>query len=455
MSSYDLIVIGGGPGGYPLAIRMSQNGWKVAVIEEDELGGTCLNWGCIPTKALLASAKGFHFLKHAQEWGLSVEKVGFSWEKVQARKNEVVLKLRQGIDKTFQKLGVDHIKGTACFNPNQAGKVTINGEKQIEGKRICLAVGSKPWRPDFFPQEPELIWTSDEAIHSTHIPESLLIIGGGVIGLELGQVFQEFGSHVTIVEMMDQILPGLDTAVAKRLLPVFKKTGLEIHLGKKVERLQRNGSAVNAVIAGQEKTFDRVLLAMGRQANLSVFSSPPAPELLNGRLLRVDQTYQTPCPNVFAIGDCIPGPMLAHRATYDACVLSEFWGGKTMVPDYRFVPSCVYTYPEVAWVGRNEEQLKAEGIAYKTGRSMFSANGKALASGEADGQIKTLAAEDGTLLGAVLWGPEVGNMIAEAVLFGQKQIRLAHPMEVIYPHPTLSEAFLESLQNAMGVGVHG
>lgn len=450
----DLIVIGAGPGGYPLALHMARKGWKVAVIERENVGGTCLNWGCIPTKALLASAKGFHFLKHAGSWGLSAGTPGFDWPAIQNRKGTVVQTLRNGIRQLLQKAGVELVSGEARLKPGK--RVVVSGSAPWEGeaKHVCLAVGSIPWAPQGFPTDRKLFWTSNEALAATEIPETLLIVGGGVIGLELGQVFAEFGSKVTVVEMMPQILPGLDAATARRLLPVFKKAGLEILTGTKVENLGENAGEVTATFGDQTRTFKKALLAMGRRPDLAVLADSGLNLAMEKQFLKIDDGFQTSEPGIYAIGDCVPGPMLAHKASYDAMILADRLAGGTKKASYAAVPSCVYTYPEISWVGLSEEEIKAKGLACKVGRFPFTANGKALCAGEPDGQVKIMLGDDSKLLGAVLWGPEVSNLIGEptlAMTLGLDAHQVAH---VIHAHPTLAEAVLEGVENALGCGVH-
>jgi len=451
---FQLIVIGAGPGGYPLALRAAKQGWKVALVERDEVGGTCLNWGCIPTKALLASAKGFAFLQNAAHLGLSAGEIGFDWAKIQARKNKVVDQLRSGIRKLLEKAGVTLVKGDARLHPGL--RVTVSGASpwEADGERICLAVGSRPWIPPGIPTDPTWFWTSDQALGATAIPEKLLVVGGGVIGLELGQVFARFGAKVTIVEMQPQILPGLDSAVARRLLPVFTKSGLEIILGQKVENLQEKGGEVVCRIGDQERAFSRTLLAIGRRPNLSCLDGTGLQIALEKQFLAVDEGLQTSVPGVFAIGDCIPGPMLAHKASHDAAVLAGRFAGHDVRASYAAVPSCVYTMPEIAWVGLSEDEAKARNIEVKVGRFPFSASGKALCAGESEGQVKVLLDGRNTVVGSVLWGPEVSNLIQEptiGVALGLDGHRLA---EVIHPHPTLVETVMEGLENALGLSVH-
>jgi len=456
MNHFDLIVIGAGPAGYPLACTMARHGSKVAVIERDSAGGTCLNWGCIPTKTLLASSKQYHQLKNAHLWGLKAEHIGFDWAAIMNRKETVIKTLRQGIEKMLQAAGVTIFKGNAKLLSGRNVRVeSVENQVEISADRICLATGSVPSIPAGMPGDRNLFWTSDEALSATHIPESLLIIGGGVIGLEFGQVFSCFGSKVTIVEMMPQILPGLDSATAKRLLPVFKKTGLEVFTGQKVEALGEENGRVVATIGGQKRFYDKALLAMGRRPNLSVLEGGGVSLNMEGRFIAVNDAFETSEPGVYAIGDAIPGPMLAHKATYDAMTLADIWRGRDVRPTYNSVPACVYTHPEIAWVGLSEDDAKAKGITVNVGRSLFSANGKAVAAGDSDGQIKTLTDEQGHLIGTIIWGPEASNLIIEPTMLKELKIPSREARMVIHPHPTLSEAFAEALASATGEAVHG
>ena len=457
MSAFDLVVIGGGPGGYPLALRMARHGWRTALIDEaSELGGTCLNWGCIPTKALLASAHQFHQLKHAENMGLLVDNPRFDWQRIQSRKNDVVTRLRAGIGQMLKKAGVAFFPGRARLQSATRISIQTGAERQeIDAERVVLAVGSKPAVPKVFPQNRHLFWTSDEALQADSVPESLLIVGGGVIGLELGQVFAEFGSRVTIVEMMPQILPGLDAATAKRLLPVFRKQGLEILVGRKVEGLQEKDGLVAATIAEQERTFTRALLAIGRSVNLSCLEESGVQLELDQGRIKVNEHLETSVPGIYAIGDAVAGPMLAHKASYDAMILARRFAGAEVTPSYRAVPSCVFTYPEIAWVGLSEEEARQSDPNVSIGKFLFSANGKALAAGNAEGQVKTMVGSDGTIQGAVLWGPEVSNLITEPTLLRELAIPAGDFISVIHAHPTLPEAFFESVEQALGQGAHG
>lgn len=449
---FDLIILGGGPGGYPLALKMATEGWKVAIVDKAlEYGGTCLNWGCIPTKSLLSSAHTYHNIKNPQTFGLSCLEPQFSWQLIQKRKNDIVEKLRKGIMHLLEKTGVTVYDSFGKLN--DANLVTLDNKQEIKARKICIATGSVPFVPGALDLKSDLLWTSNNALNALEIPETMLIIGGGVIGLEMGQIFSEFGCKVTIVEMMPQILPGLESAVAKRLLPVFKKKGIKILTAKTVDSLKEHNGCLTADISGSEYEFSRVLVATGRRPNLSFLSEETEIEVENG-CVKVDENYKTSIDNVFAIGDVIAGPMLAHKATYDATILSEKFKGKTVKADYSMIPSCVYTYPEIAWIGKNEDELKEQGISYVTGRSLFSANGKALTSSESEGQIKTLFSESGKLLGASIWGPQASNIINYAAIMGAFNIPSFDLQEAIFPHPTLSEAYLESVMSAAGQAFH-
>jgi dihydrolipoamide dehydrogenase len=455
MEIFDLVIIGGGPAGYPLAAEAAKIFSKVAIVDKtEEIGGTCLNWGCIPTKALLASAKNFHLLKNAEKYGLAAGDLSFDWEKIQIRKNRIVEQLRNGIKKMLEKKGVRFFDGIAKLCSGKIVKIN-NGETELKAEKVVLATGSVPAVPGFVPDDKNLFWTSDQALNAEKIPETLLVVGGGVIGLELGQVFNEFSSKVTIVEMMPQILPGLDKTTAKRLVPVFKKHGLELLTGKKVEKLTVDKGKVLATIDGSDRIFDKALIAAGRKANLSFLQDTGVEIELENGYLKTDKNYQTSIPDVFAIGDAIKGPMLAHKATYDAVILAKKWAGEDIMPDYSLVPSCVYTFPEIAWAGPSEDELKNKGTEYKTGRSLFSANGKALTAGEAEGQVKTLFDNDGNLLSTIIWGPEASNLISEGTMMAEFSIKQNDFFKMIHPHPTLSEAFAESVLNAFGQGLHG
>ena len=361
--------------------------------------------------------------------------------------------MNQNVLKLIKNKGICIFNG---FGEIYKGKVvkTSNGN-ELTANKICICSGSISAVPSFIPKNRNIFWTSDEALSTEKIPENLLIVGGGVIGLELGQVFNEFGSKVCIVEMASQILPNLDSAVAKRLVPVFKKTGIEILTGKKVESLKElDTEHILAVIDGEERTFTKALICVGRRANLSFLENSDCNIEIENGFIKVNEYYETSEEDVFAIGDCVKGPMLAHKASYDAEMLLSQWfneNKQNYLPDYDFVPSCVYTYPEIAWVGYSEDELKKRNIDYKLGKAMFSANGKALTTGEFEGQIKVMFSLDNKLLGAVIWGPESSVLIHEAAILANLGIDCSNFNKIIHAHPTLSETLSEAIKSAVGV----
>lgn len=449
MQNFDLIIIGSGPSGYPLAAKAAEKGMKVALIEQSsEMGGTCLNRGCIPTKALLASALAYKKAKNLAEYGIESSDTGFDWSRIQERKNIIVSKLNSGISKLLSDKKVTIFNGFAKLYKNK--RVVISEKEEITAEKICICAGSIPAVPAFIPKNRDVFWTSDEALSAKEPPKSLLIVGGGVIGLELGQVFNEFGTKVCVVEMAPQILPGLDNATAKRLVSVFKKAGIDIQTNKKVESLLEKDNKVLATINGEEKDFEKALICVGRRPNLNFMADTDCQLETEKGFIKINELYETSETGVYAIGDCVKGPMLAHKATYDAKMLINIWfGNNKRNIDYSMVPACVYTYPEIAWVGSSEEKLKEEGISYKIGRSMFSANGKAVTAGESEGQIKIMLSEDNTLLGAVIWGPEASVLIHEAALLANLKSDCSELGMMIHAHPTLSESFVEAVENAV------
>ncbi len=448
----DVIIIGGGPGGYPLALQAAKSGASVTLIERDQFGGTCLNWGCIPTKALLASAQQFHRFRHAADYGLTADNIGYDWNAVLQRKATIVTKLRAGIEQMLKTAKVNVVRGDARVYADRHVEVTSAGWAG-QADKVVIATGSSVAIPGMVPPDRKTFWSSDEALSAECVPETLLVIGGGVIGLEMGQMFADFGAKVTIVEMMPQILPGLDTAVAKRLLPVFKKSGLEIFVGTKVESLQATPAGAVAVFAGQERSFQRVLVATGRRPNRSCCEGTGIALELEGQAIKVDAAFQTSIQGIYALGDCTPGPMLAHRATYDAMVMAAQWRGEKITADYRHMPACVYTRPEISWFGLNEDAAREQQPPVRVGRSQFAANGKAMCAGEAEGQVKLLVSAEGRLVGGVLWGPETSNLISEGVALAATGVDLRQSLlHAVHPHPTLAEIMGETLGAATGIG---
>jgi len=463
---YDLVVVGGGPGGYVAALRAAQLGMTVAVVEKrNALGGTCLNEGCIPSKALLDSSEYFalardRFARH----GILVDPPRLDLAQMMKRKDEVVVRLTRGIASLFKKHGVTLVTGTARLaaagsSTPQVVAATAAGEQKLAGERVLLATGSAAVEIPGLPFDGERIGHATHALAYAQVPRHLVVIGGGYIGLELGSVWLRLGAQVTVVEMLDVLLPNTDQEVARTLLKSLEKQGMTILPGTRVAGVETAGQGMTLTLAGNSaKTLDcdRVLVAAGRRPCTAGLGLEEAGITVDetGRIA-VDGNYQTSCPGVFAIGDLIHGPMLAHKAMDEGVVCVERWHGELPVVDYALIPGVVYTQPEVASVGRSEEQLKVDGIAYTAGRFPFLASGRAKALEETEGFVKVLATpESGRILGVHILGPRASELIAEAVsvmAFGGSVEDVAL---IMHAHPTLAEAFREAALGAVGRAVH-
>ena len=461
MATHDAIVIGGGPGGYVAAIRAAQAGLSAAVVEkESKLGGTCLRVGCIPSKALLESSHKYEEAGHdLAAHGVKVEGVALDLATMMARKDEVVASLAKGIEALLKKNKVARIPGTGRLAG--AGRVEVTAADgtvtTLESPRIILAVGSRPWVLPGIEVDGDRVGTSTEALAYPEVPEHLVVIGGGYIGLELGSVWRRLGSRVTVLEYADRILLGIDGDIAAEALTLFRKQGLDIRLGVKVTSAKAAGTGCLVEVEGGEPIqCDRVLAAIGRRpATEGIGLETVGLEPDRRGFIPVDGHFRTAAPGVWAIGDCIPGPMLAHKAEEDgvACV-DGMTSGWTHV-DYDLVPAVVFTHPEIAAVGKTEEQLSAEGVAFNKGVFPFRANGRARTLGDTTGKVKILAdATTDRVLGVHIIGPEAGNLVAEAataMTFGATAEDIAR---VCHAHPTLPEALKEAALAVAGKGIH-
>ncbi|MDA7525867.1 dihydrolipoyl dehydrogenase [Verrucomicrobiales bacterium] len=455
--AYDLIVIGGGPAGYVGAIRAAQLGKKVACVEMDRAGGTCLNWGCIPTKSLLKNAEIYHLLKHqADQYGLKVEGLSYDWDKVIGRSRSVADRLAGGIEFLFKKNGVDYIRGEATLE--SPGKVAVTdsaGAKTVhETTDILVATGcvSRPF-PDF-PFNGKTVIGSKEAMVLAEQPKEIVIIGAGAIGIEFAYFFNAFGSKVTVVEMMPHILPVEDDEVSKTLEKSFKKQGINILTNTKVTGTKDTGSGVEITVEGKETQMlkaDTALIAIGVAPVL-----PGGMELKADRgYLVTDDTYQTSAKGIYAAGDIIGPPWLAHVASWEAiqCVEGLYAGGTPKRVDV--FPGCTYCHPQVASVGLTEEAAKENGIAYKVGKFPFQASGKAQAVGDSEGFVKLLFGEKhGEVIGAHIIGPDATEMIAELGLAITLEATKDDLEATIHAHPTLAEAVHEATGQAYGHAIH-
>jgi dihydrolipoamide dehydrogenase len=458
---HDLVVIGGGPGGYVAAIRAAQRGLSAAVIErEPKLGGTCLRVGCIPSKALLESSHKYEEAAHElASHGVRVGGVALDLATLMKRKDDVVATLAKGIAALLKKHKVARYAGTGRLaGPGRVAVTAANGtETLLETPRVILAVGSSPVVLPGIEADGDRVGTSTEALAFTEVPGHLAVIGGGYIGLELGSVWRRLGSRVTVLEYADRILLGIDGDIAAEALTLFRKQGLDIRLGVEVTSARAEGPGCVVEIEGGEPIrCDRVLAATGRRpATADIGLETVGIEADRRGFIPVDGQFRTAASGVWAIGDCIPGPMLAHKAEEDgvACV-DGMTGGWTHV-DYDLVPAVVFTHPEIAAVGKTEEQLTAEGVAFKKGVFPFRANGRARTLGDTTGKVKILAdAVTDRVLGVHIIGPEAGNLVAEAataMTFGATAEDIAR---VCHAHPTLPEAVKEAALAVAGQAIH-
>lgn len=454
MNSYDVAIIGSGPGGYVAAIRCAQLGMKTAIIEKyATLGGTCLNVGCIPSKALLDSSHHYEdAVKHFEEHGIEIPgDIKVNLEKMIARKQSVVDQTTGGIDFLMKKNKIDVYQGLGSFK--DATHITISGEEitEIEAKNSIIATGSKPSNLPFIKIDKERIITSTEALKLKEIPKHLIVIGGGVIGLELGQVYKRLGAEVTVVEYMDRIIPTMDAGLSKELNKVLKKQKFKINASHKVKSVERKGDEVIVKAdnkKGEEVTFtgDYCLVSVGRRPYTDGLNAEAAGVKLNDRgQVEVNIHLQTSASNIYAIGDVIKGAMLAHKAEEEGVFVAETLAGQKPHIDYNLIPGVVYTWPEVAAVGKTEEDLKAAGIEYKSGQFPMRALGRSRASMDLDGFVKILADKTtDEILGVHMVGARAADMIAEAVVAMEYRASAEDVSRMSHAHPTFTEAIKEA-----------
>jgi len=453
---YDVIVIGSGPGGYVAAIRCAQLGLKTACIEKyATYGGTCLNVGCIPSKALLDSSEHYYNASHAfKTHGINLDNLSLDMAQMMKRKTEVVAKNTGGITFLFKKNKIDGYQGIGSFKDKNTIiiKKPDGTEQEITGKNIIIATGSKPSSLPFLKIDKKRIITSTEALTLTEVPKHLILIGGGVIGLELGSVYSRLGAKVSVIEFMDSIIPTMDRGLGKELQKVLSKQGMEFYLGHKVTGATVKGKEVTVTFDapnGDKKELkgDYCLVAVGRIAytdNLGLDKIGLTVEE-RGRKITVDDHLETSVKGVYAIGDVIKGAMLAHKAEDEGTFVAESIVGQKPHINYNLIPGVVYTWPEVAAVGQTEEQLKAAGAKYKTGSFPFRASGRAVASGDMDGFVKVLAdAVTDEILGVHIIGPRAADMIAEAVCAMEFRASAEDVSRMSHAHPTYTEAFREA-----------
>jgi dihydrolipoamide dehydrogenase len=455
----DLAVIGSGPGGYIAAVRAAQLGLKTALIEKyPTLGGTCLNVGCIPSKALLDSSEHYHNAhKHFTQHGIDLQGLSLNWPQMRHRKDEVVRQTCDGIGYLMRKNKIEVIQGLGSFVDTHTLKISGEKERTLTAKNILIATGSKPISLPTVPLDKQRIITSTEALNLSEVPQHLLVIGGGVIGLELGSVYARLGAKVSVIEFMDALIPTMDRTLGKELQRSLKKLGMEFFLSHKVLGAENKGESVEVQATapnGETVTFsgDYCLVAVGRRAYTDGLNLEAIGVATDNRgKIAVNEHLETSVPGIYAIGDVIPGAMLAHKAEEEGVFVAETLAGQKPHINYRLIPGVVYTWPEVAGVGFTEEELKGEGRAYRSGSFPFRALGRARASMDLDGVVKVLVdAHSDEILGVHMIGPRTADMIAEAVVAMEYRASAEDISRMSHAHPTYTEAFKEACLAATG-----
>ena len=461
MTTYDVLVLGSGPGGYVTAIRASQLGLKTAIIEKESLGGVCLNWGCIPTKALLKSAQVFDYLKHASDFGLKVTDYDKDFDAVVNRSRNVAAGMSKGVQFLMKKNKIDIINGFGTILPNKQVSVSSGDTTTVyAGKNIIIATGARSRELPSLPQDGVKVIGYREAMTLSKQPKKLIVVGSGAIGIEFAHFYNAMGTEVTVVEFQDRIVPVEDEEVSKQLERSFKKAGITIMTTAEVTHVDTKGKGVTATIktAKGEETLkaDVVLSAVGIKTNIENIGLQYVGIAVDRDKILVNNFYQTNLPGYYAIGDVTSGQALAHVASAEGILCVEKIAGHNVEPlDYGNIPGCTYSYPEIASVGMTEAQAKEKGYELKVGKFPFSASGKAQASGTTDGFVKVIFdAKYGEWLGCHMIGAGVTDMIAEAVL-GRKLETTGHEvLKAVHPHPTMSEAMMEAVADAYDEVIH-
>ncbi len=459
--SFDMVVIGSGPGGYVCAIRGAQLGLKVACIEREHLGGICLNWGCIPTKALLRSAEVFHLMHRAKEFGLSADKIGYDLNAVVQRSRGVAKQLAGGVGHLLKKNKVTVIMGEATLTaPGKISVKTDKGAEEVTAKNIVIATGARARELPGLEPDGDLVWNYKDALQPPRMPKKLLVIGSGAIGIEFASFFNTLGADTTVVEVMDRVLPVEDVEISGLAKKQFVKQGMKIMEKAAVKKLDRAKGKVTAHIEVGGKTethdFDTVISAVGIVGNVENLGLEKLGVKIDRTHVVTDEYCRTGTAGLYAIGDVAGAPWLAHKASHEGVMVAELIAGGHPHPiKPNSIPGCTYCNPQVASVGLTEEKAKAEGYEVKVGRFPFLGNGKAIALGEPEGLVKTVFdAKTGELLGAHMVGAEVTELIQGYVVGRTLETTEAELMETVFPHPTLSEMMHESVLSAYGRAIH-
>jgi len=455
---YDVVIIGGGPGGYVAAIRAAQLRGRVALVEERELGGVCLNRGCIPTKALVASAHALRTAERSQEFGFRTGEVRADFAEMGRRKEQVVARLRKGIESLLKRNGVELVRGHGILlDPRTVEVRDGTTSRTLRTRNIIVATGSEPLRPAGFPFDGKRVITSDEAIELKELPPSVVIVGGGYIGVEWAGIFSALGVKVTIVEMMEQLLPRSDADIAAELLREFKKAGVKVFLGARVETVDTAPTGVTCRLSGGETlSADTMLVCIGRATRTGDIGLESAGVRVERGAVAIDDHCRTSVPGIYAIGDVTARLMLAHVASRQGIVAAECAMGHETRVDLRAVPACVFTDPEIAAVGRTAAECEKDGIEVRESRFSFASLGMAHAIGDTRGWVKIVAeAKSGVVLGVHIIGPHASILIAEAALAMTMEATVEEIAAAIHAHPSLPEALMEDAEKWLGRAIHG
>jgi len=457
-TKYDVIIIGAGPGGYPCAIRLAQLQKKVLVIEAKELGGLCLNQGCIPTKALGYAAELTESFKKAKKLGFDLEYRGYNLEVLRSWKNSVVMKLRKGVEYLFKSNKIVLKKGFAkVIDEHQVVVETTENKEVFQADFIVIATGTRVASLPGFEFDHNFIIDTSDALELSAVPGELLVVGAGASGLEMAGIYQHLGSKVTVVEIMEQILPGMETELCTQLKRLLEKQGIKIHLNARINGWRKEDNRVEVSIKEKDREFnaffDKILVTVGRRPDDSAFKDISIEKDKKGFII-VDKEFRTNIKHIFAIGDIIGPPLLAHKATHQGIMVAELIGGGKIPAGSKNIPSCVFTIPPFSSVGLTESQAKDKGYAVKTGKFPFRACGKALAMEEPEGMVKIVGDETGRLLGLHILGAESSSLIGEAVIALDNGLSVEDLASSIHPHPTLTEPLCEAAENFYKKAIH-
>jgi dihydrolipoamide dehydrogenase len=455
MEKFDIVVIGAGPGGYPAAIHAAQLGKKVAIVEKEVFGGTCLNWGCIPTKALIASAEKLEEINNAAEYGIKVDKVSFNYANVVSRKDAIVAKLTSGVGSLLKGNGVTSYAGTASLESRSVIKIAGKDNCKIEADKIILATGSESFIPGFIPKSPSII-ESRAFLAMTKLPKSLIVLGGGVIGCELACMAAMFGVEVTVVEMLEDILMILDKDVRKAIRSNMEKMGITILTGEALGDISATTKTVKGKVAGVEVKAEKMLVSIGRRPYTAGLELENVGVELDERgYVVVNDLCRTKAANIYCIGDANGGPQLAHAATAQALRVVDNLCNKERKTMEMLIPACIFTAPEVGVVGLTEQEAKDQGIDIKVGKYNFAGLGKALAAGTTDGFVKWISdPKTDQLLGAVAVGAHATDLIAEAAVAIRNELTVDEIGNTVHAHPTFAESWMEAAHSVHNLCVH-